>query len=59
MSAERATRRCWNNNRVKVSTQSSDTDIVQQDWERGTLVAGLLVAVSFGLMFVIGAWFGW
>lgn len=25
------------------------------DWERGTLIAGLLIAVSFGLMLVYGA----
>lgn len=29
------------------------------DWERGTLVAGLIIAVSFGLMLVAGAWLGW
>lgn len=34
---------------------SRRTRSIVADWEQGTLVAGLLVAVSFGLMFVWAA----
>lgn len=29
------------------------------DYDRATLAAGLLIAVSFGLMFLVGGWMGW
>lgn len=57
MACEKAARGSSNYARARVSTHA-DTRIVS-DWERGTLAAGLLVAVSFGLMLVIGAWLGW
>ena len=40
--------------RLKLSTNSKDTSIVS-DYGRGALIAGLIMAVSFGLMFVHAA----
>ena len=51
MTEKRATRRRGNFKRVYVS--SRDTQIIH-DFERGSMWAGVIVAVSFGLMFLYG-----
>jgi len=55
MSKEKATRRSGNFKRVYMSTKG-DKEIIQH-YERGTLYAGLLLAVSFGAMFIYAGWF--
>lgn len=57
MADKRAARGCSINRRAKVSRR--DTDILQENWERGTFWAGMLVASSFGGMLALGAWLGW
>lgn len=35
------------------------TTPIIDDYERGAGIGGVLLAVMFGIMFIIGAWFGW
>ena len=53
MAAEKATRRYGNSRRANYGSRR--TRSIVADWEQATLVAGLLISISFGLMFVIGA----
>ena len=53
MAFKEAARRYGNSRRA--NNGSRRTRSIVADWEQATLAAGLLVAVSFGLMFVIGA----
>lgn len=46
-------------NYARAKYGSRRTRSIVADYEQATLVAGLLIAVSFGLMLLIGAWFGW
>lgn len=54
MASKEAARRSGNCARARVST-AADTRIVQENWELGTLWAGLAVGVSFGLMLLWAA----
>ena len=55
MTEKKETRPSGNFKRVYMSA-NEDKQIIH-DYERGTLYAGLLIAVSFGLMFVYAGWF--
>lgn len=57
MREEKTARNSGNYSTPKTST-SGDVKIITE-FDRATLVGGLIVAISFGLMMVIGAWFGW
>ena len=51
---EAARRSCNYDTRLKLSTNSRDNSIIT-DYERGALIAGLIIAITFGLMFVHAA----
>jgi len=53
-SLKEATRQGMQPHRAKVPCKK-DTAIIA-DWERGTLAAGLMVALSFGSMLLWAAW---
>jgi len=55
MDKTRAARRSGNCERAKSVHTQQDTNIVHDDYGRGALIAGLITAVSFGLMFVHAA----
>jgi len=56
MTREKATRQGCYQRRVNVVGPVKAHDaIIADNWERGTLAGGLLIAVSFGLMLVYGA----
>lgn len=57
MRGKEATRRRGNCNRVFPG--SGRTRSIVSDYDTACLAAGLLIAVSFGLMFCIGTWLGW
>ena len=42
-----------------VMRPEQERDDILADWDRGTLWAGILIAASFGSMFLIGGWLGW
>lgn len=50
----KAARHCCNNNRANVHSRG-DSNIVQHDFERSSLVFGVIFAVSFGSMFIHAA----
>lgn len=52
MPSKKAARRSCNYHRAKGSGR---TRSIVSDYEQACLAAGLLIAISFGLMFVIGA----
>lgn len=56
MRQKRAARHSCNYARARASTRR-DSSIIQYD--RATRWAGLLIGLSFGVMFAIGAWLGW
>lgn len=51
---EKAARHSCNYDRANVHTKKDD-DIIAQNYGRGSLIGGLLVAVSFGSMLVHAA----
>lgn len=56
MAVNEAARSSGNCSRAKTRTR---VNRIVSDWERGTFWAGVLLAVSYVLMGVLGAWFGW
>lgn len=58
MKRKKMARRCGNITTPNTSTAPGDAKIIS-DYDIGTLVGGIIIAVAFGLMFVWGAWAGW
>ena len=58
MTQTKAARSSGNCSTPKASTAPGDAKIIN-DYDIGTLVGGIIIAVAFGLMFVWGAWAGW
>ena len=50
MTQKEAARSSCNYDRAKASTSRLDTESIARDFERGSLVAGIVIAVSFGMM---------
>ena len=56
MAVNEAARSSGNCSRAKTRTR---VNRIVSDWERGTFWAGVLLAISYVLMGVLGAMFGW
>ncbi len=54
MPEKKATRRDCHHDRAKVDLKEP-TQSITQEYERGTLIGGLMIAVSFGAMFLHAA----
>ena len=44
---------------IQLSTISRRTTPIIDEFDHATKLGGLLIAISFGVMMLIGAWFGW
>lgn len=60
MQAKKAARNSGNySTPIQLSTISRRTTPIIDEFDHATKLGGLLIAISFGVMMLVGAWFGW
>lgn len=50
---------CSNHTPITVHVIDRRTTPIIDEFDHATKLGGLLIAVSFGVMMLVGAWFGW